>query len=217
MEHRSISVCVVSGHPILAAGIRVLLDEQADADRSFTVVTDPADADVVIYDVFRLASRAGDDVPELDELIASHPQRVLALSRLLQPGLTARALAAGAVAPVSIGADGNELAALVEAAAHKDLANDPDLAREHQADLARRLGADVGLTPREQSVLALIAAGHSNDAIAAELYVSINTVKSTIRSIYNRIGAHSRADAVAWAIGRGYSARRSTRPTSTRG
>lgn len=166
-------------------------------------------ADVVIYDVFQLAvpgdrARAG----ELERLVAAHPGRVLALSRLLQPGLTARALAAGAVAPVSIGADADELAGLVEAAAAGILAVDAALARKHHAELARQLGAEVGLTDRERTVLGLIAVGYSNQEIASQLYVSINTIKSTIRSIYRRIDVQTRAQAVAWAIEHGHASDR---------
>lgn len=204
MDSRPIAVCVVSGHPIVAAGIRTLLSE--DPERGlFAFVMDPVEADVVIYDAFNLAV-ADDHTVELAELVAAHPDRVLALSRLLQPGLTARALAAGAVAPVSIGADADELAALVEATASGAIGTDARLARENLDRLTTQLRADIGLTPREQSVLGLIAAGYTNDQIAADLYVSINTIKTTIRSTYSRLGVRTRAQAVAWAIEHGYAA-----------
>jgi DNA-binding NarL/FixJ family response regulator len=57
-------------------------------------------------------------------------------------------------------------------------------------------------------VLALIAARCSNEQIAAELYVSINTVKTNIRSTYSRLGVRTRAQA-AWAIDHGYATERS--------
>ena len=199
---RPITVSVVSDHPIVVAGIRALLQEDPDRTYWFTFVSESGEADVVIFDVFNLA--IDPDSGELQKLVASHPDRVLALSRLLQPALTARALAVGAVAPVSIGADRDELLALLHSTACGAFKNDPDLARQNLADLARRLGADVGLTKREQTVVALIAAGYSNEQIARHLYVSINTVKSNIRSAYSRIGARTRAQAVAWAIEHGY-------------
>jgi len=116
-DTRICTVCVVSGQPIIVAGIRALLTEATDAGCSYLATADPADADVVIYDVFNLAIAAHpDNEEELRELVAGHPGRVLALSRLLQPGLTARALSIGAAAPISVSADGTELVALVEAA-----------------------------------------------------------------------------------------------------
>ena len=97
-------------------------------------MTNPADADVVIYDVFNLATSDDDgSAGDLTKLVTSHPGRVLALSRLLQPGLTARALANGAVAPVSVSADADEIAALVDAAFTGDLTADPA-----QADATKR-------------------------------------------------------------------------------
>ena len=197
-----VTVCLVSGHPIVVAGIRTLLTEIPGPVR-FACVPDPGDAAVVIYDAFNL-TLAGNHADELDQLIATHPGRVLALSRLLQPALTARALAAGAVAPVSIGADAEELAALIEAAATGAIAIDAELAKQNLERLTTQLRADVGLTAREKTVLALIAAGYSNGQIATELYITINTVKSTVRNTYSRLGVHTRAQAVAWAIEHGY-------------
>ncbi len=198
-------VCVVSDQPIVTAGIRALLDELASVDRRYTTVSDPAAADVVIYDVFRLATGGNEEsAAELADLVASHPGRVLALSRLLQPGLTARALANGAVAPVSVSADADEIAALVDAAAGDVLASDPEQVRRYEADLVRLLSADVELTARQETVIARIAAGYSNGEIASDLYISMNTLKSAIRVLYGRIGATNRAQAVAWALEHGY-------------
>ena len=199
------TVCVVSAQPIVVAGIRALLAESAEPERVYATVTEPVDADVVICDAFKLATNDDDgSAGELARLVASHPGRVLALSRLLQPGLTARALANGAVAPVSVIADADEIAALVDAAASGDLATDPEQVRRYEADLVRVLAADVELTPRQQTVLARIAAGYTNDEIASDLYITINTLKSNIRALYSRIGVTNRVDAVAWAIEHGY-------------
>jgi DNA-binding NarL/FixJ family response regulator len=194
--------CVVSGQPIVVAGIRALLTEVRGPGR-FAFLRDPDEADVVIFDAFNLAIDE-QYTERLDQLIAAHPGRVLVLSRLLQPGLTARALAAGAVAPVSVGADTDELVALVEAAATGAIATDADLAHERLARLTTQLRTNVGLTAREQTVLGLIAAGYRNNQIAAELYVTINTVKTTIRNTYAKLGVSTRAQAVAWAIEHGY-------------
>ena len=44
-----------------------------------------------------------------------------------------------------------------------------------------------------------LAEGVTLDAIASKLWVSRNTVKSQVRSVYRKIGVCTRADAVAWA------------------
>ncbi|MCE1178179.1 MAG: response regulator transcription factor [Micrococcales bacterium] len=65
-------------------------------------------------------------------------------------------------------------------------------------------GRNEGLTEREADVLALIAQGMSNEAIARQMYLSINTVKSYVRSAYRRMGVASRSQAVLWAVEHGF-------------
>jgi DNA-binding NarL/FixJ family response regulator len=57
-----------------------------------------------------------------------------------------------------------------------------------------------GLTDREATVLAMIAAGLSNQEIAADLYLSINSVKTYVRTAYRKTGVSSRSEAVMWAV-----------------
>lgn len=59
------------------------------------------------------------------------------------------------------------------------------------------------LTQRETDVLSLIAAGRSNQDIAEQEHISINSVKSYIRSAYAKIEVTSRSQAVLWAIRHG--------------
>jgi len=60
------------------------------------------------------------------------------------------------------------------------------------------LGSD--LRPRELEVLRLMAAGASNKTLAAELYLSINTVRNHVQSILYKLDAHSKLEAVATAV-----------------
>ena len=59
------------------------------------------------------------------------------------------------------------------------------------------------LTPREREVLSLLAAGLTQPEVAAELCISPATVSRHVVSVYGKIGAHRRAEAVAWAIHHG--------------
>jgi DNA-binding NarL/FixJ family response regulator len=59
------------------------------------------------------------------------------------------------------------------------------------------------LTPRETQVLSLVADGLSNKAIAARLGVSDETVKFHLTSIFGKLGASNRTDAVRQALRRG--------------
>jgi len=60
-----------------------------------------------------------------------------------------------------------------------------------------------GLTPRELEILALLADGKSNEAIAQALVLSTRTVERHITNIYRKIDAHNRAEATAYAFRRG--------------
>lgn len=60
------------------------------------------------------------------------------------------------------------------------------------------------LTGREQDVIRMITHGLTNQEIAAELYLSINSVKTYVRSAYRKIGASHRSHAVIWGVRNGY-------------
>jgi len=68
-------------------------------------------------------------------------------------------------------------------------------------ELADR-AAGVLLTPRELDVLAAISAGQSNKAIARQLGISLHTVKFHIESLFRKLGARTRAEAVAKGLER---------------
>lgn len=62
---------------------------------------------------------------------------------------------------------------------------------------------EIDLSRRERQVLAHLARGETNNAIAAALGIAIQTVRNYISTIYDKLGVHSRAEAVVWARERG--------------
>ncbi len=62
---------------------------------------------------------------------------------------------------------------------------------------------DVGLTPREGEIVGLIVTGMSNREIGDTLTLSINSVKTYIRSAYRKMGVERRTQAVLWGLARG--------------
>lgn len=56
------------------------------------------------------------------------------------------------------------------------------------------------LSSREREIVSLVGAGLSNAQIASRLFLSVNTLKSYIRSAYRKMGVETRAGAVRWAI-----------------
>ncbi|WP_446041949.1 helix-turn-helix domain-containing protein, partial [Streptomyces sp. SID1121] len=57
----------------------------------------------------------------------------------------------------------------------------------------------LGLTPREQDVLRLVAAGHTNRRIAEELYISPKTASVHVSNILGKLGVSGRTEAAATA------------------
>ena len=195
-----IQVAVAGAHDIVARGLRALLSEAPDVTvvdhyPSFGVIPD-----VVVYDAGRLAE---DDGVELFALIKDSDSAVLIMGRDLRPDLAARAIAHGATGVFSIESDAADVLAAIRAAASGDLeATDAD-------GRVAVLGADVGLTFREVQVLGEIARGLHNAEICELLGLSLNTIKSYIRSAYRKIDVDSRSQAVAWCLTHGFEPPRS--------
>jgi DNA-binding NarL/FixJ family response regulator len=72
----------------------------------------------------------------------------------------------------------------------------PKLSRTHHV-----IGAD--LTDREREILGFLARGWSNKVIAAELFLSVNTVRNYVQSVLTKLGAHSKLEAVSTAVREG--------------
>ncbi|GGF45774.1 hypothetical protein GCM10011519_19590 [Marmoricola endophyticus] len=65
-------------------------------------------------------------------------------------------------------------------------------------------GRHEGLTVRESDILLLVAHGLCNQDISERLFLSINSIKSYIRSAYRKMAVESRTQAVLWAIEHGF-------------
>ena len=65
-------------------------------------------------------------------------------------------------------------------------------------------GREEGLTARESEVLSLITQGYSNNDIVETTMLSINSIKSYIRSAYRKIGVTTRSRAILWGIDHGF-------------
>ena len=218
-----VRVAVSSRYPVIAEGLRSLL--AGHPDRVVVVglpgpqrLVDELEAEVVLYDAVGLYVGDADD---LDDLINHTAASVLVVGHDMRPELTSRALDRGADGFFSLDVGAEELVTGVESAATGwrpgDQGANPTVGSSDSAAEQARLGAAAELSPREVQVLRLITHGRSNQQIADELFLSINSVKTYIRSCYHRIGVKTRAQAVAWAIGHGFTSLHGEAPeTATR-
>lgn len=70
--------------------------------------------------------------------------------------------------------------------------------------VTKQNGKASKLTNREKEVINLIAVGYKNSEIAAELVITVQTVKNHIRNIFNKLGVESRVEAALYGINHGY-------------
>ena len=94
-----------------------------------------------------------------------------------------------------------DLIELIRDAASGHLEESP-VAQEWDAE--NFLGAAANLSRRESEVLQLVVLGRSNQEIADTMFVSVNSVKTYIRSAYRKINVPTRAQAIVWAIHHGF-------------
>jgi DNA-binding NarL/FixJ family response regulator len=184
---RPVRVSTVDESELVVAGVEGMLAGRADR----VVLVEPAEADVVLCDP---VGRPLDTEAYLVEVAGRTPGRVVVYTWRMDQGTVRRAVAAGAAGFVSKSTGADELVRVLELVHRGDPVPAP----------APGPASRDQLSAREAEVLALICRGRSNLEIAAELYVSVNSVKTYIRQIYAKIGVARRSQAVAWGIERGY-------------
>jgi DNA-binding NarL/FixJ family response regulator len=137
---------------------------------------------------------------------AGSPTRVLVLTTFEGEELTYRALQAGASGYLLKDAGGDRPVAAVQAAATGEMPLAPEVMARLVASYVQRppLATEPSnrlapLSDRERDVLALMGAGRSNPEIAAELFISLATVKSHVRHILGKLDLRDRAQAIVLA------------------
>ena len=189
---------VVSEDPLVRSGLASLLAGQpgivVEGQMSPDELPAPAgEPEVAVWD----AGSGSAGLEHLDET-ASRSLRVLAV--LADEGQAAEALGAGARGVVLRDAGAARLAAAVRAVAEGLMVLDAVAAESVLRPRPAAPATSEHLTPREQEVLQLLAQGLSNKLIAARLGISDHTVKFHVNAILGKLGAQTRAEAVAQGV-----------------
>jgi DNA-binding NarL/FixJ family response regulator len=206
----SIRVLLADDHRMLREGLRrSLIDEGFDvvgeADNGEEAVRLVAELapDVVLMDV---------SMPEMDGVEATRrirstdtQSKVLMLTMHADKDVLADAIRAGASGYLVKDCSTEEVAEAIRMAASGDTDLSPLLAAS-MLDEVRRLEAPTPadeehvITKREEEVLQRIADGCSTSEVAAQLYISQKTVKNHLASIYQKLDARDRTQAVLQAV-----------------
>jgi two-component system response regulator NreC len=207
----TVRVLVVDDHAVVRAGLRRVLDAEADIE----TVAEAADADravfeamehtpdVVLLDVMMPGKSGIEGLPALLQAVPA--AKVLVLSMQDDPRYVREAFDAGASGYVLKEAADSEVVDAVRAVAAGEQYVHPALgARLIAADAAERRRAEKDpLSEREREVLRLLALGHTNQEIAKLLYISVRTAETHRAHIMHKLRLSSRAELVRYALAEG--------------
>jgi two-component system response regulator NreC len=209
-----IRVMLVDDHEVVRAGLRMMLESEADFDicseastaSEAIVKTAQEKPDVILMDIGLPDMTGIDATKEIKRAFPEIP--VVALTIHEDEEYFFKMLDAGASGYVPKRAAPEELLSAIRAAYSGEVYLYPSLAKllvrdflsQQQESAANTLN---GLTAREEEVLALLAEGESNTEIAEKLTISPKTVARHRENIMNKLNLHSRTDLVKYAIRKG--------------
>ena len=213
MTSAKTQILIADDHPIVLNGLRTVLNAQPD----FVVVAEATDGDQAVEQalsapvelaILDISMPRKTGLQAAREITHRRPEvRVLMLSMHDNEQFLFEAIRAGASGYVLKSSVDRDLVEACRATMRGEPFLYPDgvraLMREH---LERVRSGDVNrdvLTPREEEILKLIAEAHTNDEIAALLYISKKTVERHRANILEKLGMRDRVELTRYAIRRG--------------
>jgi DNA-binding NarL/FixJ family response regulator len=203
----AVTVAVANDYELVVAGLAAMLApfEHAVTVRDAILIGDPVDepVDVVLYDTF---GRADQGMVAIEKLCGQpNVGRVAVYTTVTEPRLAAVAIDRGAAGVLSKATPAGRLVedirriAMGERIVHQ---------RAEDAMGAGWPGQDLGLSPRQAEIMALVLDGLRNQEIADALFVEVNTIKTHLRKAYAALGVRNRAEAAALLLRGQWFARR---------
>lgn len=204
-------IVIVEDDPVMQLGLEQFLEDYETfqivgrAENGYMGITLTLDLkpDLVVMDI---------GLPQLDGIAATQqikqkrPEvRVVMLTSHTADVEMIAALASGADAYCIKGTSLEQLAIAINCAHHGAAYLDPQIARRVIGHLqcTKPTTPAVNLSNRELDVLKLIVEGKSNSEIASELFLSVSTVKTHLRSIMNKLSVDDRVQAAVAALRNG--------------
>ncbi len=200
-----ITIALVDDYDVVLEGVAKMLYPYRD--RLVVAEIDANEAvndevDIVLYDSFAQPESDQEEVA----ILANNPRarRVVVYTWNFRQHLIENAIQLGAHGYLSKTLPARELVTALEAvhSGERVVSEPPQRARSNNG--LDWPGRGEGLSDREAEILALITQGKNNADVAALTYLSPNTVKSYIRTIYRKIDVESRTQAVLWGVKHGF-------------
>jgi RNA polymerase sigma factor (sigma-70 family) len=213
MASERIKVLIVDDHPVFRDGLRRCLETRKElrllaavgsGEEMWKSIRNLGRPHIVLMDV---EMPGGNGIELTKQLHEKHPEvRVLMLTAFSDAERVFAALKAGAVGYLLKNATPDEIRTAVERAAAGEPLLSGEIAgrvlhefeRERQEDRYREQLA--GLTPREEEILRLLATGESNKEIGSRLFISEQTVKNHVASIFRKLQVNDRTKAALLAV-----------------
>jgi DNA-binding NarL/FixJ family response regulator len=200
-----ITIALVDDYDIVVMGVAHILEQYGDRVVIAELDTNKALSDKVDIGLYDSFAQPESDHDEISVLIQNpRARRVAVYTWNFHPDLIESARKYGVHGYLSKALPARELVAALEAIHAGDIViSDPPFRARSTGGL-NWPGRSEGLTDRESEILALITQGKSNAEVSTLTYLSPNTVKSYIRTIYRKIEVTSRTQAVLWGVRHGF-------------
>lgn len=204
VEAPPVTVALMNDYEVVVRGLASILAPFAAQVTvvELDVVTPTASAvDIVLYDTFAMGQAGSEVVSEV--LRSADAAAMVFYSWNLDPSAVEEARRQGVRGVLSKALSAEALVVCLRRIHQGEVVISPELTPRTTLLSGDWPGKDLGLTVREAEVVALIAQGLSNQQIAEATYLSINSIKSYIRSAYRSMGVTTRSQAVRWCLERG--------------
>ena len=200
-----VQIAVVDDYDVVVAGVANMLEPYRD--RVVVAELDTGrpvkdDVDIALYDSFAQPESDQQEIKVLVDNPRAH--RVVVYTWNFHPELVSKARDLGVSGYLSKSLTARELVGALEAVHAGEVVVSQSPTRSRTLGSLDWPGRREGLTDREAEILALITQGKSNAEVAALTFLSPNTIKSYIRTLYRKIGVESRTQAVLWGVDNGF-------------